>query len=75
MHLSPSTTKYSVDAVHADIHIEVACDLKVVEAHRIAREVENALKPLLGNGVCTVHIDPNPAESLAVTRQAALRDS
>ncbi len=62
------------NAVHADIHIEVARDLTVVEAHHIAQEVENVLKPLLGNEICTVHIDANPAESPAVAQQAAPTD-
>ena len=62
------------NAVHTDIHIEVAPDLTVVEAHHIAQEVENVLKPLLGNGICTVHIDANPAESPAVAQQAALAE-
>ncbi|MGO9117196.1 MAG: cation transporter dimerization domain-containing protein [Desulfomonilaceae bacterium] len=62
------------NAVHTDIHIEVAPDLTVVEAHHIAQEVENVLKPLLGNGICTVHIDANPAESPAVVQQAAPTD-
>jgi len=63
------------NAVHADIHIDVARDLTVVEAHHIAQEVENLLKPLLGNGICTVHIDATLAESPAVAQQAALTDS
>jgi cation diffusion facilitator family transporter len=51
------------NAVHTDIHIEVAPNLTVVEAHHIAKEVENLLKPLLGNGTCTIHVDANLAES------------
>jgi len=51
------------NAVHTDIHIEVAPNLTVVEAHHIAKEVENLLKPLLGSGTCTIHVDADPAES------------
>ena len=52
------------NAVHTDIHIVVAPNLTVVEAHGIAQEVEDLLKPLLGNGACTIHVDANLAESL-----------
>jgi len=51
------------NAVHTDIHIGVAPNLTIVEAHDIAKEVENLLKPLLGNGTCTIHVDADPAES------------
>ncbi len=59
------------NAVHADIHIEVAPNLTVVEAHDIAQKVENLLKPLLGNGTCTIHVDANLAESPEAAQQAA----
>ena len=51
------------NAVHTDIRIVVAPDLAVVEAHDIAKAVEDLLKPLFGNGTCTIHVDANPAES------------
>ena len=59
------------NAVHTDIHIVVAPNLTVVEAHDIAKEVENLLKPLLGNGTCTIHVDANMAGSPEATQQAA----
>ena len=62
------------NAVHADIHIEVAPNLTVVEAHDIAQKVENLLKPLLGTGTCTIHVDANLAESLEAAQQAAPTD-
>ncbi len=52
-----------LNAVDADIHIEVAPNLTVVEGHNIAQAVENLLKPLLGNGTCTIHVDANLPES------------
>jgi cation diffusion facilitator family transporter len=53
------------DVVHADIHIEVSPTLTVVEAHRIARTVDALIEPVLGNGICEVHVDPQPGEPAA----------
>jgi len=63
------------NAVHADIHIEVAPNLTVVEAHDIAQKVEKLLKPLLGNGTCTIHVDANLAKLPEAAQQAAPTDS
>ena len=63
------------NAVHADIHIEVAPNLTVVEAHDIAQKVENLLKPLSGNGTCTIHVDANLAKLPEAAQQAAPTDS
>jgi cation diffusion facilitator family transporter len=68
-------THIGPNAVHADIHIEVAPNLTVVEAHDIAQEVETPLKSLLGTDTCTIHVDANPAESLEAAQQAAPTDS
>ncbi|MGA2402642.1 MAG: cation transporter dimerization domain-containing protein [Syntrophobacteraceae bacterium] len=59
------------NAVHTDIHIEVAPNLTIVEAHGIAKEVKNLLKPLSGNGTCTIHVDAYPAQSPEAAQQAA----
>jgi cation diffusion facilitator family transporter len=47
---------------HADIHIQVAPTLSVVEAHAIAISVDRLLEPILGNGIAEVHVDPQRAE-------------
>ncbi len=49
------------DVIHADIHIEVSSTLTVVEAHNIAKQVDALMEPLLGNGICEVHVDPKLA--------------
>jgi len=45
------------DVLQTDIHIQVAPDLTIVQAHDISKKVENLLMPLLGNGICQVHVD------------------
>jgi cation diffusion facilitator family transporter len=55
------------DVVHADVHIEVSATLTVEEGHQIARKVDRLLEPIMGNGICEIHVDPkiveaNPAE-------------
>lgn len=45
------------DVLHADIHIRVAPTLTVVEAHSIAHQVDQLIEPLLGKGICEVHVD------------------
>lgn len=49
--------------VHADLHVEVPSTLTVVEAHEIAKKVDALVTPLLGEGVCEVHVDPTPPRS------------
>jgi ferrous-iron efflux pump FieF len=44
--------------VHADLHVEVSSALSVVEGHRIAKTVDAVVTPMLGPGVCEVHVDP-----------------
>ena len=51
------------DVIHADIHIEVSPTLTVVEAHNIAKAVDAVMEPLLGNGICEVHVDPQLAKA------------
>ena len=51
------------DVIHADIHIEVSATLAVGEAHDIAKKVDALIEPLLGNGICEVHVDPQLKES------------
>jgi cation diffusion facilitator family transporter len=46
------------DVLHADVHVRVLGSLTVVEGHAIARAVDRALEPVLGNGICEVHVDP-----------------
>ena len=46
------------EVIHADIHIEVSSTLTVVEAHSIAKKVDALMEPVLGNGICKVHVDP-----------------
>jgi cation diffusion facilitator family transporter len=50
------------DVIHADIHIEVSAKLTLVEAHNIAKKVDALMEPLLGNGICEVHVDPKSTE-------------
>ena len=50
------------DVIHADIHIEVPSTLTVVEAHDIAKKVDALMEPVLGNGICEVHVDPRLGE-------------
>jgi cation diffusion facilitator family transporter len=45
------------DVIHADVHIEVDPRLNVAEAHAIALKVDTLLEPILGNGICQVHVD------------------
>jgi cation diffusion facilitator family transporter len=52
------------DVIHADIHIEVSSTLTVVEAHNIAKKVDALMEPLLGNGICEVHVDPQLGEPI-----------
>ena len=50
--------------IHGDIHIQVEPTLRVVEGHSIAKAVDLTLEPLMGNGICEVHVDvykPTPA--------------
>ena len=44
--------------VHADLHVEVSSALSVVDGHRIAKAVDAVVTPMLGPGVCEVHVDP-----------------
>lgn len=46
------------DVVHADVHIEVSATLTVAEGHQIARQVDRLLEPIMGNGICEIHVDP-----------------
>jgi len=32
----------------------------LAEAHDIAMQVDALMEPLLGNGICEVHVDPQP---------------
>jgi cation diffusion facilitator family transporter len=43
---------------HATVHVQVAGAITVAEGHAIAREVDRTLEPMLGPGICEVHIDP-----------------
>ncbi len=52
------------DVVHADVHIEVSRDLTVTEGHAIARNVDRLLEPMMGNGICEIHVDPKKVEEL-----------
>src|SRR5512136_1507029 len=52
------------EAIHGDIHIQVEPTLTVMEGHSIAKKVDLTLEPLMGNGICEVHVDvhsPTPA--------------
>ncbi len=49
------------DVIHADIHVEVSSTLTVVEAHNIAKTVDALMEPVLGEGICEVHVDPELA--------------
>ncbi len=44
--------------IHADIHIEVSSTLTLVQAHDIAKRVDAVMEPVLGSGICEVHVDP-----------------
>ncbi len=44
--------------IHADVHIEVSATLTALEAHNIAKEVDTLVEPVLGDGICEVHVDP-----------------
>ncbi len=46
------------DTAHATLHLHVAGSISVAEGHAIARQVDRLVEPLLGNGICEVHIDP-----------------
>jgi divalent metal cation (Fe/Co/Zn/Cd) transporter len=50
--------------IHGDIHIEVSPTLTVVEAHNIARSVDAVMEPVLGDGICEVHVDPRVGEPI-----------
>jgi cation diffusion facilitator family transporter len=50
------------DMVHADVHIEVSSTLTVLEGHQIARLVDRLLEPMMGNGICEIHVDPKVVE-------------
>jgi cation diffusion facilitator family transporter len=50
------------EVVHADVHIEVDSGLSVVDAHAIALKVDTLLEPLMGNGMCQVHVDARQVE-------------
>jgi divalent metal cation (Fe/Co/Zn/Cd) transporter len=53
--------------IHGDIHIQVEPALTVVESHHIAKQVDLTLEPLMGNGICEVHVDvyrPAPIPNL-----------
>jgi ferrous-iron efflux pump FieF len=58
------------DVIHADIHIEVSSTLTLVEAHDIARKVDKLLEPMLGNGICEVHVDPRSGKPTPTERGA-----
>jgi cation diffusion facilitator family transporter len=49
--------------IHADVHIEVSDTLTVVEGHQIARQVDQLLEPMMGNGICEIHVDPKNVEA------------
>jgi cation diffusion facilitator family transporter len=53
--------------IHADMHIEVSSMLTVVEAHDIAKQVDALMEPVLGNGICEVHVDPRVRDSTPTT--------
>jgi divalent metal cation (Fe/Co/Zn/Cd) transporter len=53
------------DVIHADMHIEVPSTLTVVEAHDIAKKVDALIEPVLGNGICEVHVDPQLGEPVS----------
>jgi cation diffusion facilitator family transporter len=43
---------------HATIHIQVAGRITVAEGHAIAQQVDRLIEPMLGPGICEVHVDP-----------------
>jgi ferrous-iron efflux pump FieF len=55
--------------VHADVHIEVSAALSVVEGHQIARQVDRLLEPIMGNGICEIHVDPKIVEANSTNGQ------
>ena len=51
--------------VHATVHVHVPGTLTVAEGHVIARQVDLTLEPMLGSGMCEVHVDPAEPGKLA----------
>lgn len=63
------------DVLHADLHIEVDPALRVAEAHEIARKVDALLEPLMGNGMCQVHVDVKQATPLLVVQTQVVSET
>jgi cation diffusion facilitator family transporter len=57
-------------AVELDLHLEVAPDMSVVEAHRLARQIEGELKvkfPEVSDVI--IHIEPQPPHTASTTNE------